>query len=195
MANNALGLRALTNLSTQLKVTDKAFRNAVRKNLRAGVKAAGQPVLDAIKARAEEQGLHSAAAATAMTIRYKTTGASIRIQTNAKKAPMARPYEMGNKHTFNEVFVAESAARLNAGRRQPVSRRKAIADARKRHGAAAAGPNQLRHPVYHAIGDPGGFATVPTRPYFMPGVKDKGKDIDKTMEKVVIQTARDAGFK
>lgn len=155
MANNALGLHALTNLSSQMKTTNKAFASAVRKNLRAGVKAAGQPVMDEIKRRGSWS--TSIPAAVAMTIRYNATGASIRIQVNKNKARQARALELGNRGNK--------------------------------------GGGALRHPVFHKVGEPGGWATMPLRPFFFPAIEAQGKNIDQTMEKVVIQTARDAGFK
>lgn len=195
MPNDALGMRCLTDTSSKLKTVAPAFARSVRKNIRSGVSSAGATVTENIRQAAEAQGLHQAAGAVVISTRFNSNGASVRVQVDKNKARYARAYELGNKASFNENLVSAAAARLNTGRRQPVSRRAAIAAAKKQFGASATGGQLLRYPVYHKTSDPGGYAVVPTRPFFFPAIKASEGDIGIDMEKAIVQAARDAGFK
>lgn len=189
MGNNAFGMHALTDLSKQLKTVDRKFANAIRANLRSGVKAAGAGVLNGVKAGASWSS--RIPAATKLTVRYSTKGASIRIIVDHNKAPHARPLEVGNKNNFTQAVAANGGYKIVNGRRVAVHRsvyKKAL-----KSGVGVG--RELRHPVFHKVGAPGGFADMPTRPFFFPAVKAAGASIDVAMEKVIIQTARDAGFK
>lgn len=197
MANNALGMRALTDLSTQMKTVDKDFSNLIKRNLRAGIREAGAGVLEQVKRNAswssgtggtKENGRSSIPSATKLSIRYNAKGASVRIIVDHKKAPHARPLELGNRQQFNEV---EIASRIAGGAR---NRRAAIKEG-KRVGTGIISGQLLRHPVFHKSAEPGGWAVMPTRPFFFPAITQQGKKIDQRMEAVVIQTARGAGFK
>ena len=53
----------------------------------------------------------------------------------------------------------------------------------------------LRHPVFHKIGQPGGFASMPTRPFFFAAVNARTPGIDKKFETAIKQIAADSGFK
>jgi len=187
MANNALGLRVLTDMSTQLKSVDRKFANGVRKNLRAGINKAGAGVLSEVKQRASWSS--RIPSATKLTVRYNASGASVRIQVDHNKAPHARPLEVGNKNNYSAAVAAGGGYRVVNGRRVAVTR-KVYAKAR----AVGVG-KMLRHPVFHAIGQPGGFADMPLRPFFFDAINAQGRNIDQTLEKVVIQTAHDAGFR
>lgn len=189
MPNDALGMRALTNLSAQLKTVDKTFRAAVRKNLRAGVSQAGAGVVGRVQAGYAVWS-STIPGAVKLSTRYNTNGASIRIIVDHTKARQARPYELGNKATFNEPDIQQ---RLTSGKAR--NRRQAIKQSRHALGAAAVTGHALRVPVYHKVGEPGGWSLRATRPTFFPAVTASSKDIDLAMEKVVIQTAHDAGFK
>lgn len=188
MANNALGLTALTNLSSQLKTVDKAFARAVRKNVTAAIRAQGQTVLDDVRRRASWSS--QIPAATSISVRYKTTGASVRIQVNHNRARHARPLEVGNRANFNEVDIQ---SRLSSGSAR--NRREAIKQGRKALGASFTTGRSLRHPVFHKNGAAGGWTEMATRPFFFPAIKEQQPNIDRALEKVVIQSARDAGFK
>jgi hypothetical protein len=185
MPNNALGLTALTDMSKQLKTVDRAFANAVRANLRKGVKAAGNGVVSKVKANASWSS--RIPGAVSLNIRYSIYSAAVKVQVDRKKAPHARPLELGNKNQYSAASVPTVVVN---GRKRAVSY-----GTYKKARAAGAFSRTLRHPVYHKVGQPGGFAEQPTRPFFMPAILDSGHDIDLVMERVVIQTARDAGFK
>ena len=196
MANNALGLRVLTDTSARLKTVNRDFANSIRKNLRAAIQAEGAGVLSAVKSAASwstggtsgKRNPHtSIPEATALSIRYNVKGASVRIQVNHTKAPHARPLELGNRQAFNEI---EIASRIAGGAR---NRREAIKQGR-RGGTGIISGQVLRHPVFHKSGEPGGWATQPTRPFFFPTVAAQKGHIDQAMEKAAVQIARDAGF-
>jgi hypothetical protein len=189
MPNNALGMRVLTNTATQLKTVDRAFASGVRKNLRAGIQAAGAGVLGRVRSNASWSS--RIPAATALSIRYNVKGASVRIQVNHTKAPHARPLELGNKNVFVQSFLESHGGTGTVNGRKRAISHSAYAAARQ----AGAFGKVLRHPVFHKIGDTGGFAEEQLRPFFFPAIKSSGRDIDLQMEKVVVQTARDAGFR
>lgn len=84
----------------QLRDTDKKLASALRKGLR----NSAQPVVDAVKAEAEAQGLHKAAAAT--RARFSSTarrGLTVTVATDHKAAPMARPLEGGSAGRRGQV--------------------------------------------------------------------------------------------
>jgi hypothetical protein len=175
-----------------LKTVDAAFRNAVRKNLRAGVKSAGDPIVAAIKANASSQGLEKAAAATGISIRYSTNGASIRIQVDHNRAPYARPLEVGNKTQFSEAAInAHGGFKVVNGRRV-ANRRSAYKEIRK----SGVGFGRVNvHPVWdYPLSYASRVTAQPLRPFFFKAITANADNIDLTMERVVVQTARDAGF-
>lgn len=197
MANNALGMTCLTDTSRVLKTQSPAFARATRKNLRAAITSEGAEVLGAVKS-AYSGWSSTIPGAVKLTTRLNANGASVRIivdHNGGGAARAARPWEVGNKVAFNEDLVSSVADRLNADRRQPVSRRKVIAESRKQFGGAAVSGQLLRWPVYHKRGDPGGYAVGATRPTFFPAVTATQKGTDLRMEKAVVQIAKDAGFR
>ena len=185
MAQNALGLRVLTNMSSQLKTVDRQFANSVRKNLRSVIQKQGADVLGGVRAAASWSS--RIPAATNLSIRYNVKGASVRIQTNRNAAPHARPLELGNRQAFNEL---EIASRIKGGAR---NRREAIKQG-KAVGTGIISGQVLRHPVFHKSGEPGGWAVQPTRPFFFPTIAARKKNIDQDFERLVVQVANDAGF-
>lgn len=189
MPNNALGMRVLTDTATQLKAVDKAFASGIRKNLRAGIQAAGADVLAQVRSNASWSS--RIPGATALSIRYNVKGASVRIQVDHKRAPHARPIELGNKNVFVQSFLDTHGGTKTVNGRKTAVSHSAYAAARK----AGAFGKVLRHPVFHKVGDPGGYAEQDLRPFFFPAIKASTPGIDLRMEKVVVQTARDAGFK
>jgi hypothetical protein len=196
MVNNALGLTCLTNASQVLKTQSPAFSRAVRKQIRAAATQAGNDVETSVK-EAYSAWSKSIPAAVKVTTRFNTNASSVRIIVDHNgngAARAARPWELGNKVAFNEDLVADVTARLNAGRTQPVSRRKSIAESRRQYGGAAVSGQLLRWPVYHKRGE-GGYAVAPTRPTFFPAVKASQAGTDLLMEKAIHQAAKDAGFK
>jgi len=107
-ANNALGLHALTNLSTQLKTIEPAFARAIRKNLTAAIRAQGEGVLSDVKSRASWSS--RIPDATTIQVRYNTRGASARIQTNKNKAPHARPFDGASGPVFRHPVYGNKSA-------------------------------------------------------------------------------------
>lgn len=189
-SNNAFGMQALTDLSSQMKTVDKAFANAVRKNLRAGVSDAGSDVLGKVKAAAAWSA--RIPAATRLTVRYNTKGASIRIQVDHNKAPHARPLEVGNKNVFAlSAINAHGGYKIVNGQRVAVNRN-AYTQIKKSGIGLSRG---LRHPVFDSGHPPTRVGEQATRPFFFPAITAAGKGIDVRMEQVVIRTAREAGFK
>jgi prophage DNA circulation protein len=85
----------LTQLSRELKETDKKFAAAMRKNIRAAVAESGAELLQAMREKASWS--KRIPAATSIATAFSTRAASVRIKTDKKKAPHARPYEMGSK--------------------------------------------------------------------------------------------------
>ena len=108
MPNNALGLHALTNLSSQLKTTAPAFARAIRKNLTAAIRQQGSQVLSDIRERASWSS--RIPDATTIQVRYNTRGASARVQTNKNKAPHARPFDGGSGPVFRHPVYGNRGA-------------------------------------------------------------------------------------
>lgn len=185
MPNDALGMQALTDMSKVLRTTDRKFASAVRANLRRGIKQAGDGVLSTVKSNASWSS--RIPAATTLSIRYSIYAASVKVQVDHKRAPHARPLELGNKNQY--LASAVPTATVN-GRKRAISAR-----AYKVARAAGAFSRTLRHPVFHKVGSPGGYTQQPTRPFFFPAIQSSGRDIDLKMERVVVQAARDAGFR
>jgi hypothetical protein len=78
----------------QLRATEPKLASALRK----GIKDAAGPVVVEVKAEAEAQGLHRAAAATSVRFSSaKRNGITATIRTDHKAAPMARPLESGSQ--------------------------------------------------------------------------------------------------
>lgn len=190
MANNALGLHALTNLSSQLKTVDRAFASAVRRNLRNGIKQQGESVVGAVKEAASWS--RKIPAATGLSIRYNQSGASVRVQVDHNRAPNARPLELGNKTEYSAEFLnSHGGYRTVNGRRVAVNR-----DVYKAARAAGAFHSTLVHPVWdYPLSYARRITSQPTRPFFFPTLSREKGHIDQAMERVVIQTARDAGFR
>lgn len=185
MVNNALGMQALTDLSSRLKTVDAAFANAIRKQIRAGVLEAGAGVLEAVKARASWS--TRIPQATKLTTRFNPKGASIRIIVDHNQAPHARPFELGNKNSYSEAAINRNGGfKIVNGRRYAIER-----NAYRKIRAAGGAGRTLRHPVWTR----GGYTDEPTRPFFFPGIQEQTHSIDLRMETVVLKTALSAGFK
>lgn len=113
MANNALGLHVLTDTVTRLKTIDPAFARAIRKNLTAVIRQQGDGVLSEVRSRASWSS--RIPRATTIQVRYNTKGASVRIQTDKRAAPHARPLDGASGPTFRhpvygrDTWVNQSA--------------------------------------------------------------------------------------
>ena len=195
MAQNALGLRVLTNMSSQLKTVDRRFASSVRKNLRSVIQKRGADVLGGVRAAASWSS--RIPAATNLSIRYNVKGASVRIQVNHNQAPHARPYELGNKNQYDDRLGSlKTVSFVDKKTGQRVFRTiLANASTRKLVKETGTGVSRtLRHPVFHKSGEPGGWAVQPTRPFFFPTIAARKGNIDQDFERLVVQVANDAGF-
>ena len=85
----------LIELGRYLRHEDKKFAAALRKELRDGVREAGQKVLDAVKERASWS--TRIPAATTMSVSLAAKSAGVVIRTSAKRAPHARPLDQGSQ--------------------------------------------------------------------------------------------------
>jgi len=190
VSNAGLQVGVLTDMSTKLKTVDRVFANAIRKNLRSGVQAAGGKVLSKVRANASWS--TRIPGATNLTVRYNTKGASIRIQVDKKRAPHARGLELGNKNVFAESAIDKLGGyKIVNGRRVAVN--KSAYAAIKKSGIGLS--RGLRHPVYDSGRPPIRVGEQPTRPFFFPAIETSKAGVDRDMEQVVIQSAREAGFR
>jgi hypothetical protein len=176
----------LTQLSRELKETDKKFAAAVRRNIRTAVSAAGAGVLAEVKSAASWSSRIPAATRVAVVFSTKKAGATIK--TDHRAAPHARPYEMGNKNTFSADVINQHGGFKTVNGRQVARNRLVYGYMRKTGKGVGRG---LRHPVYNK----GGFAEEATRPFFFPSVEASIPGIEKTFQAAIDVVAKDAGFK
>lgn len=182
-----LGVQAdLTQLNQQLKEVDKKFAAAVKKNLRLAVSTAGSDLISAM--RSEASWSSRIPGATSMAVSFGAKKSSIRIKVDHKKAPHARPLELGNKTTFSEDIINQHGGfKTVNGRRVAVNRN--IYKAMKKTGVGVG--RVLRHPVWKK----GGYAEQPLRPFFFAAVEARTSSIDKKFQAAIDQIATDAGFR
>jgi hypothetical protein len=136
----------------KLRATEPKLAAALRK----GIKDAAAPVVKEIKAEAEAQGLHRAAAAT--SVRFSSTkrnGITATIRTDHKAAPMARPLEYGSQGR------AKSAGQASGG----VNRHPVFA--------------QVGSTAYE---DPKRWVDQPTRPYFWVAIIRKSPEVGQRVK-------------
>ena len=84
----------LAGINAELKSCSKKYASAVRKQIRAAVTEAGADIVAQV--RREASWSTRIPAATTIRPNFTAKSAGIRIVTNRRKAPHARPYEMGN---------------------------------------------------------------------------------------------------
>ena len=171
-------------LAREIKLVDKAFAAAVKRNLRKAVTESGAEITAAIRAEASWSKRIPGATSLAMSFGARTVG--VRVRTNAKKAPHARPFEFGNANGYNEDRVQ---ARVSSGR--ALNRRAAM----KQMSRMGDSSRLLRHPVFHGKGEPGGFASMPTRPFFFAAVKATTPAVEMKIQAAIDMVAIEAGFK
>ena len=80
-------------LAREIRLVDKKFATAVRSNLRKAVTEAGAEITAAIKAQASWS--KRIPGATSLAMSFGAQKVSVRVKTNAKQAPHARPLEFG----------------------------------------------------------------------------------------------------
>ena len=81
-------------LAREIKLVDKKFATAVRSNLRKAVTESGAEVTAAIKAQSSWS--KRIPGATSLAVSFGAQKVSVRVKTNAKQAPHARPLEFGS---------------------------------------------------------------------------------------------------
>ena len=184
MAGSGLGMTTnLDFLNMQLKETDKLFAAGIKKRLREAVSLAGTDLVSAMKSEASWSSRIPAATSIATTFGAKK--ASIRIRVDRKKAPHARGLEMGNADSFNEKIVQSKTGDYGAAK----TNRRAVMKAMKSSGVGVG--RALRHPVFGR----GGYANMPTRPFFFASVNARTPEINKKFETAIALAAADAKFK
>jgi hypothetical protein len=92
---------ALRSIGQELRSMERKQASAVRKAIRAAVTEAGTDVANAVKASASSQGLNKAAGAVYVRPNFSNRSAGVRVVVNRRKAPYARPMEMGNREGGN----------------------------------------------------------------------------------------------
>lgn len=85
---------SMRDIVAQLKDTEKKFASAVRKQIRAGVTAAGADIVEAVRSEASWSG--RIPAATTIRPNFTARSAGVRVSVNRRKAPHARTLEFGN---------------------------------------------------------------------------------------------------
>ena len=101
---NLLGIRLevdmagqLADLGAHIKTLDKKMAAAVRKHIRTGITDAAQPLADAVRAQASWSSRIPGAVSVKTSFGPRSAGASVVV--NNKKAPEARPLEMGSQRS------------------------------------------------------------------------------------------------
>ena len=159
-------------LAREIRLVDKKFASAVKRNLRKAVTEAGAEVTAAVKARAswskgtvrpddkegKSSGRTSIPAATSLAMSFGAEKVSVRVKVNAKKAPHARPLEFGTKGN----------------------------------------PGMNRHPVFVKKGQKvakGRWVNQPTREFFFSAAEALTPTIERKIQTAIDTIAIDAGFK
>lgn len=107
-------------IARELKETNKKTAAGVRRAIRKSVAIATIATTEAIKAAAEGEELHRAAAATNAKVSFSVRSAGAVIRTDQKKAPYARPLERGSKGSGGKfdrhpVFGSDKEGPLKQG--------------------------------------------------------------------------------
>lgn len=92
----------LAGINLELKSCSKKYASAVRKQIRAAVTEAGADIVAQV--RREASWSTRIPAATTIRPNFTARSAGIRIVTNRRKAPHARPLEFGNKDGNPDVL-------------------------------------------------------------------------------------------
>ena len=156
-------------LAREIRLVDKKFASAVKRNLRKAVTEAGAEVTAAVKARAswskgtvrpddkegKSSGRTSIPAATSLAMSFGAEKVSVRVKVNAKKAPHARPLEFGTKGN----------------------------------------PGSNRHPVFVKKGAKGKWVNQPTREFFFSAAEALTPTIERKIQTAIDTIAIEAGFK
>lgn len=169
---------------------DKKAAAVIRKEVRAAVSAAGTELISDMQKRASWSS--RIPAATTLKTSFSDSKSNVSIRTDKKKAPHARPLEFGNKTNFDESIV-----RANGGWKT-VNGRRVVANANlykemKRTGTGVS--RGLKHPVFHKVGEPGGWASMPTRPFFFAATEAGTASVNRRIGQAIDEIAKAYGFK
>ena len=171
-------------IAREMRLLEKNIAAHIRRNLRKAVTESGAEVTAAIKAEASWSKRIPGATSLAMSFGAQKVGVSVKV--NAKKAPHARPFEFGNANGYSEERVQ---ARVSSGgarnRRAAMKQMSQIGDSSR----------VLRHPVFHKKGEAGGFASMPTRPFFFAAAKAMTPVVERKIQTAIDTIAFEAGFK
>ena len=149
------------------------------------VAASGAELIGAIKAEASWS--KRIGSATSIAASFGASKASIRIRTDHKAAPHARPLELGNATTFSaSVIEAHGGFKVGADGKRRASNTSIYAAMRK---TGVGVGRELRHPVFGK-----GITSQPLRPYFFSAIEAKSPGIDRKFQAAIDQVAKDAGF-
>ena len=91
----------LTQLSRELKETDKKFASALKKNIRAALVEAGADVVSAIKSEASWS--KNIPGAVGMKVKFNTKSSAVTVSVNRTKAPEAKPLELGSRGNAGSI--------------------------------------------------------------------------------------------
>lgn len=165
-------------LASIVRGLDKDMATVVRKRVRTGISDAGADLAASVKSEAAWSSRIPGTVRLVTSFGARSAGSTV--TAGGKRAPHARPLEMGNKNTPPEGHHA-------------ITRR---VQREVKRGNLSLGRG-LRHPVFGKPGesrDEWTWADMGTRPFFFAAVKARTPDIDARMQRVVDEVARDLGF-
>lgn len=159
---------ALRDLGAAIKEMDRKQATAVRKRLREGIGRAGSDLVSAVQREASWSS--RIPSATRLRTSFGSRSAGVTVVVDAKKAPHARPLEMGNRNVPDMPHMAHNAR---------------------------GGSRALRHPIFP---DPSKtreewvWTSMPARPFFFRAEESASALIHARMTKVLDDVAADLGF-
>jgi hypothetical protein len=181
----------LSKVVEEIRTVDKQFATSIRKQVRNAVNSAGVGLVTDMQRRASWSS--RIPSAVGMRTSFSASRSGITIRVDHKKAPHALPLEKGNTNTFSEDVINRAGGFVKVNGKR-VAKNRYIYSAMKRSGIGVG--RALRHPVFHKKGMPGGYATMPTRPFFYPAIDGQTAEIvnkiDTTLQSII---ADEAGFK
>lgn len=192
----ALGIRAdLNATTTYIKSLDKRAGAAFKRRVREALTESGSALVGDMRRRAGWSQRIQGAIVVKATFSEKKSG--VRITVNHNEAPHARPYELGNKTVFDEHFVNANGGRHLVKSKAYPNGRLVVTDRKvyKAMKSLRMTSTVLRHPVFHAVGAPGGWAAVPLRPFFFAATAAGAPAVQKRMESALDAIANDLEFR
>lgn len=181
----------LSDFAAQTAGMDVKARKAIQRRVRAALKDAGAGMVTEVRSRASWSS--RIPAATSLKVTFSTTNAKAQISVSASKAPHARPYELGNKTTYDEGEIAARSGeerKVVNGRIVVTRKRRAAIKQMKATGTGVG--HSLWHPVF-GHKQPG--AVEATRPFFFPAAAATSAAAQEAMSAVLDEVGKDIGFK